>query len=155
MLSELPQTEGGSTLLKKEIDEKLADMKSRFRFVLAPLLIPVAVEVLIKPPPPTRQRAVHDLDNVLRTYLVPRVVNMFKPPSDYDFAFGISTHVSHPMPPLATRFGLTRYEAWRLPPASDDERGFICLAIVHDPCGLDDVLGKVDTKVSRVVDDLM
>lgn len=154
MLSEPPQAEGGSTLLKKEIDEKLADLQSRFRFVFEPLLAPVAVEVLIKPPPPRRQRAVHDLDNVLRTYLVPRVVDMFKPPSNYDFAFApISTH-DLSLPPLSTRFGLTRYEAWRLPPASDDERGFICLAIVHDPSGLDDVLGKVDTKVSRVVDDL-
>ena len=117
--------------------------------------MPVAVEVLIKPPPIRRQRAVHDLDNVLRTYLVPRVVDMFKPPSHYSFALAsISTHYSRPMPPLSTRFGLTRYEAWRLPPASEDEKGFICLAIVHDPCGLEDALGKLDSKVSRAVDNL-
>jgi hypothetical protein len=117
MLSEPPQTQGGSTLLKKEIDDKLADLQSRFRFVLEPLLVPVAIEVLIKPPPPSRQRAVHDLDNVLRTYLVPRVVDIFKPPSNYDFAFArLSTRASEksrPRPPLSTRFGVTRYEAWR------------------------------------------
>jgi hypothetical protein len=46
--------------------------------------VPVALEAMIKPPP-SRQNGLHDLDNVLRTYLIPRVVDILKPVSHYAY----------------------------------------------------------------------
>jgi hypothetical protein len=62
-----------------------APFQAHLGWLINPLLVPVALEVVIKPPPPTRQNGLHDLDNVLRTYLIPRVIEVLKPVSDYAF----------------------------------------------------------------------
>ena len=110
ILSEPPQVEGGSNLLKKEIEEKLLAFKARYDWLINPLLIPVALEVLIKPPPVSRQRGLHDLDNVLRTYLIPRFVDLL---SQFRILPSRSMRVvrDHHLRPgeasRATRFGLS------------------------------------------------
>jgi hypothetical protein len=86
-LSELPQVAGASDLWKKEIDDKLRAFRTQHGRTFNPLLVPVALEVVIKPPPPSRQHGLHDLDNVLRRNLIPRVVEIFNPASHYAFAF--------------------------------------------------------------------
>jgi hypothetical protein len=67
-------------------ETKLRAFQARFGWLVDPLLIPVALEVVIKPPPASRQNGLHDLDNVLRNYLIPRVVDILRPtqlpPSD-------------------------------------------------------------------------
>jgi hypothetical protein len=86
-LSELPQVDGGSTRWKQEIERKLRDFQAQWGWLVNPLLVPVALEVVIKPPPLSRQRGLHDLDNVLRSYLIPRVVEILNPVSHFSFAF--------------------------------------------------------------------
>lgn len=54
-LSELPQVTGASALWKQEIETKLRAFQARFGWLVDPLLIPVALEVVIKPPPASRQ----------------------------------------------------------------------------------------------------
>jgi hypothetical protein len=64
---------------------------------------PRAFEVVIRPPPPSRQNALHDLDNVLRNYLIPRVVAILKPISDYAFTLN-EKNLKENAPRLAERF---------------------------------------------------
>jgi hypothetical protein len=86
-LSELPQVKGASEVWRQEIDQKLRSFQAQFGRLIDPLLVPVALEVVIKPPSRSSQRGLHDLDNVLRSYLIPRVVEILKPMSHYAFAF--------------------------------------------------------------------
>jgi hypothetical protein len=147
-LSELPQSDGQSTVWKSEIRAKLGEFREKWRKLLSPLLVPVAVEVILRPPPPNRQKNVHDLDNVLRNYLLPRVAEVLQPPSDYAFTLG---DVGRDLPPLSTRIGFSRYEAWRLPPAPEGSAGFVSLAIVADITGHESVLHRIDSTIDRWV----
>jgi hypothetical protein len=147
-LTELPQNEGQSTAWKREIKTKLEEFRKKWRKLLDPLLVPVALEVIIRPPPPSRQKNIHDLDNVLRNYLLPRVAEALKPPSDYAFTLG---DIGKDLPPLSTRVGFSRYEAWRLPPAPDGSSGFVSLAIVTDLTGHDSVLNKIENTIDKWV----
>ena len=161
-LSELPQVTGASAQWEREIDSKLRVFQTHFGWLVDPLLVPVALEVVIKPPPPSRQNGLHDLDNVLRRYLIPRVVGILKPVSHYAFTLdataakespkelkigGKTIHL--PTPPASTKSGVTRYEAWRLPPAAEGEQGFVSVAIVADLIGDDDTLCEVDDAIGH------
>lgn len=153
LLDELPQERGSSDQYMATIKKEVQRFQAEFSWLLEPLLIPVALEVVIKPPPPSRTRALHDLDNVLRNYLIPQVVGIFKPPSDIAWAVNIeqlknsgSKYARHweektRSMPASTKTGLTRFEAWRLPRSEDDmSPGFVSLALVHDPSGIDSIL---------------
>jgi hypothetical protein len=138
------------------------EFQTRFGWLIDPLLVPVALEIVIKPPPPSRQDGLHDLDNVLRSYLIPRVVEILKPVSHFAFTLDVEAmrRDAHELftrradwstrfakPPASTRAGITRYEAWRLPPASEGENGFVSMAIVTDLTGHDDIFRKIDDEI--------
>ena len=163
-LSELPQEQGASTLWKQEIEEKLREFQAKWGRIVDPLLVPTALEVVIKPPPPSRERNLHDLDNVLRNYLIPRVVEILNPVSHFAFTFGESTmgqvapallanprysrrKANRSMPPASSRSGITRYEVWRLPPAEEGGVGVVSLAVVADMTGLVDTFRQIDDGV--------
>jgi hypothetical protein len=55
-LSELLQVKGASSVWEQEIKAKLRDFQARLGWLIDPLLVPVALEVVIKPPPPSRHR---------------------------------------------------------------------------------------------------
>jgi hypothetical protein len=155
-LSELPQTNGSSKIWRAEIEEKLRSFQEQFGRLINPLVVPVALEVVVKPP--HRRRGLHDLDNVLRSYLIPSVLGILNPPSDFAFTFDhpavkrvrdtelvlAGSTMRLPRPPASTRIGLTRYEAWRLPPAAENSKGFVSVAIVADMSGHGDMLGQIE-----------
>lgn len=163
LLSELPQVKGASMLWKEEIDAKLRDFQSRLGWLIDPLLVPVALEAVIKPPPPSRQNNLHDLDNVLRTYLIPRVIDILEPVSDYAFTLDeealrrdapelfsnprSSWHNGISRPPASTKAGVTRYEAWRLPPANEGSQGFVSVAVVADMTGHGNTFRQIDDEI--------
>jgi hypothetical protein len=92
------------------------------------------------------------LDNVLRDYLIPRVVEILNPVSDYAFAFQTlekRREEGRPTPPVSTRAGVARYEAWRLPPAAEGAKGFVSVAIVADMTGYADTLGRIDKQIEN------
>ena len=161
ILSELPQVDGASRRYKEEVESRLREFQTKLGWLIDPLLVPVALEVMIRPPPMTRRRGLHDLDNVLRDYLIPRVVEILKPPSDTFWAFRNDKplrrdpefyhggSVRRSMPPASTRLGVTRYEAWRLPPAGDDFTGFVSVAVVADTTGEGDVFWQIDREIER------
>lgn len=136
-LSELPQADGTSAVWKKEIDEKLRAFQSEYGWIIDPLVVPVALEVVIKPPSPSRQRGLHDLDNVLRNYLIPSVVKILKPGSRFP-----------------SQSSVTRYEAWRLPPASEGTKGFVSVAVVSDLTGHHDVFQQIDDDIEAWLESL-
>jgi hypothetical protein len=95
-------------------------------------------------------------------YLIPRVVDILKPVSHFAFTLDpemmreASGEFSDPRfdeentrakLPLSTRSGVTRYEAWRLPPADKESEGFVTVAIVTDMTGHGDVFGQIDDEI--------
>ncbi len=154
-LGELPQTRGTSRQYRAEIDRGLREFKQRYRWIMDPVIVPIAMEVVVKPPPNSRRQAIHDLDNVVRNYLLPRLFEIIKPLSDHSFTYDVEAVAKDlnlppiPRPPLSTRIGVTRYEAWRLPPAREGEKGFVSVAIAADTKGPDSTFREVDEAVDR------
>jgi hypothetical protein len=147
-LTELPQSGDQSTTWKNQINTKLEEFIKNFGRIVDPLLVPIALEVVIRPPPPSRQKNVHDLDNVLRTYLLPQVLRTLKPPSYYAFT---TADLAEETLPQSSRIGVSRYEAWRLPPASEGSNGFVSLAIVTESPGYQSGIDRINDTIDRWV----
>jgi hypothetical protein len=156
LIGELPQIHGSSDGYRAEIDQLIRAFRSRHGRLLVPLRIPVALEVIIKPPPPTRNHALHDLDNVMRTYLIPKVTELLEPLSDIAWTFDRSVIAQHDGDhggwwrnrreklPRSARVGLIRYEAWRIPRAPrDTSPGFVSAAVVSDDSGFEDSMSRI------------
>jgi hypothetical protein len=168
-LSELPQTNGASAAYKRQIREKITAFRDRYDWVLTPLVTPVALEVVVRPPPAARKRGLHDLDNVLRNYLIPHVLETLEPPADMVWALESNDRLTREYEspfgdpeddrewrdrvarmPASAKVGLTRYEAWRLPrTAEDTSPGFVSVAVVSDDMGLADVFSRIDSAIGR------
>jgi hypothetical protein len=163
-LSELPQARGSSSLWKQEIDKKLNDFKEKLGWLTSPLLVPVSLEVIVKPPPSSRQKNKHDLDNILRVYLLPKVVETLSPVSDLSFTFevdamkqavkklGLDLELNTSMrsfqtPPASTKAGVTRYEVWQLSPAAEDSMGFVSIAVIPDMIGKEDLFQQIENTI--------
>jgi hypothetical protein len=158
-LSALPQIDGASTQYKAEITRKLEEFRTKFAWLVDPLVVPVALDVVVQPPPPERRRGLHDLDNIVRDYLIPRVVETFHPVSHHSFLIDFeelerrdpglrAMWGSKPTPPKSTRSGVTRYEAWRLPPATDSD-GFVSVAVTADQLLPEDVFERIDETIQQ------
>jgi len=160
-LSELPQEKDSSKIWKTEIERKLKQFQAKHDWLFSPMLTPVALEVVIRPPAPSRIKALHDLDNVLRTYLMPKILEILQPISDHAFTVdfdALARRLNAPdvpasfaewvrarnTPPASTRIGVIRYDAWRLPPAADGEKGFVSVALVPDMTGHNGVTQRLD-----------
>ena len=159
MLDELPQADGGSKPYKEKVEEELRAFQERFGWLIEPLLVPVALEVVVKPSPPSRRRGLHDLDNVLRDYLIPKVTDVLKPISHFAWTRDDAatapekplpgTESLYTRPPPSTLIGVIRYEAWRLPPAVEGGRGFVGVAVVADSTGLGGALSRIEDDIWR------
>jgi hypothetical protein len=97
----------------------------------------------------------------LRGYLIPRVVAILNPVSDYAFTLGEENlkrdvprlaerlNLRVPRPPASTKSGVSRYEAWRLPPANEGSTGFVGVAIVVDLSGHGDIFGQIAEEIDH------
>jgi hypothetical protein len=160
LLPELPRRQGTSESYRQQVTERIRDFGRRFDWVLRPLQTPVALEVVVKPPA-RGARGRHDLDNVLRKYIIPPLVDSLQPPSDYVWTIDkeflkereqLSALWSERLArlPPSTRVGLTRFEAWRLPRTPGDRSsGFVSAALVADPSGYSDVIRRLDSALDR------
>jgi hypothetical protein len=157
-LRELPQAPGVSAAYIEQVREQLQVLRERFHRLLVPLRVPVGLEVVVKAPPPSGAHRIHDLDNMLRRYIIPGIVKTFAPPSHYSWAnesvFAPLGKDARSEPrPKSTAVGLVRMEAWRIPrSAADSSPGFVTLALVADEYGHDDTLRAVDAAVDRWCD---
>jgi hypothetical protein len=166
-VGEPPRDVGSSLFFRSQLSEAVAVFRERFKRLLTPLLIPVALEVVVKPPRSSTAHGVHDLDNLLRRYLIPVIVETFQPPSH--FLWALERHsfdslgIRQPLLQTRTRgrlpqsaaIGLIRIEAWRVPRTEDDNTpGFVSLALVADDFGYRDSVSSVDRMVDAWADSL-
>ncbi len=153
-VGELPIATGGSEVFKQNIENEIAAFKQRWDWLIDPLVIAAALEVVIRPNPATPAAVLHDLDNIVRDYLLPRIVPSFGTVSDHRWTIDFeelrrtdpdlaNSWGPDPTPPLGTKRGVTRYEAWRLPPVAG-EAGFVSVALVADMDARGDLIEQID-----------
>jgi hypothetical protein len=159
-VGELPTTPGSSDAFRKRIDAELTAFQRKWGWVITPLIVPVALEVVVRPSLTTPKGVLHDLDNIVRNYLLPKVVPRFGTVSDHrwtiDFDELKRTDLklaarwgSYSLPPKVTRDGVTRYDVWRLPPAPRGSTGFVSVALVADTDFRGNVFDQIDEQVKR------
>jgi hypothetical protein len=145
------------------IGEKLDEFQDRFAWVLKPLLHPVAMEVLVKPPPVERRVAVHDLDNLARNHLIPAVAAHLQPPFYGPWTIGRDEPPTATNPdgsyggrelrspfPKSTQIGLTRYSVFEQARESGDTNpGAVTLSLVGAESGFGEIFTRIDTVIDR------
>ncbi len=153
-LGDLPMTRGSSDSFKRSIDDEIAAFKQRWNWVISPLVIAVALEVVVRPNAATPAAVLHDLDNIVRDYLLPSIVPSFGTVTDHRWTIDFddlrrrdpdlaARWGPDPTPPPGTKWGVTRYEAWRLPPA-EGQAGFVSIALVADMDARGDTFDRID-----------
>ncbi|CAG4925629.1 RusA family crossover junction endodeoxyribonuclease [Paraburkholderia gardini] len=158
-IGELPIAAGSSGVFKQNVLNEIAAFKKRWDWLITPLVVAVALEVVIRPNPATPPAVLHDLDNIVRDYLLPGIVPEFGTVSDqrwtinFDELQRTSPEIAaawgaNPTPPPGTRSGVTRYEAWRLP-AVADEPGFVSVALIADVDGNGDRMDEIDNSIEK------
>ena len=164
-LPELPQRPGEARTYRQIIGEKLDEFQNQFASTLRPLLHPVAMEVLVKPPPLKQNPAVHDLDNLARNHLIPAVAAHLQPPFygpwELDREGRTGTHSEatqgskERFMPASTKIGLTRYTVFEQARTSDDESpGCVTLSLVGDDGGFGAIFTRIDTVIDNWEDSL-
>lgn len=153
-VGELPILTGGSSAFKQTVTDEIAAFKARWDWIINPLVVAVALEVIVRPNPKTPPSVLHDLDNIVRDYLIPGVVPAFGTVSDHRWTIDFDelrardpkfakSWGPNPTPPVGTRNGVTRYEVWRLP-AVENVPGFVSVALVADVDAKPDLMGQMD-----------
>jgi hypothetical protein len=153
-VGELPISTGGSSAFKQKVADEIAAFKTRWDWIINPLVVAVALEVIVRPNPKTPPSVLHDLDNIVRDYLIPGVVPAFGTVSDHRWTIDFDelrardpklakSWGPNPTPPVGTRNGVTRYEVWRLPTV-ENVPGFVSVALVADVDAKPDLMGQMD-----------
>ncbi|MEG3124892.1 hypothetical protein [Sphingomonas sp. GB1N7] len=163
-VGELPIATGGSSAFKQRVSDEVAAFKKRWDWIINPLVIAVALEVVVRPNPKTPPAVLHDLDNIVRDYLIPGIVPAFGTVSDQRWTIDFDelrerdptlakSWGPNPTPPAGTRNGVTRYEVWRLP-AVEGKPGFVSVALVSDMDAKGDLMDQMDEHISEWRDNL-
>jgi hypothetical protein len=159
-IGELPTKPGTSDAFVQHVDQQVKAFKAKWDWLIDPLVVPIALEVVVRPAPSTPKAILHDLDNVVRDYLIPKIVPTFGTVTDHRWTIDFEDlKRSNPdlatrweadgMPPKGTRPGVVRYEAWRLPPAKRKAQGFVSVAMVATDGFVADRFYKMDCDVER------
>jgi hypothetical protein len=163
-VGELPIATGGSSAFKQKVADEIAAFKNRWDWIISPLVVAVALEVVVRPNPKTPPAVLHDLDNIVRDYLISGIVPAFGTVSDQRWTIDFAELRArdpkladawgpNPTPPAGTRNGVTRYEVWRLP-AVEGEPGFVSVALVADIDAKGDLMDQMDEHISEWRDKL-
>jgi hypothetical protein len=158
-VGELPIATGGSSTFRQKVSDEIAAFKKRWDWVISPLVVAVALEVVVRPNPKTPPAVLHDLDNIVRDYLIPGIVPAFGTVSDQRWTIDFAELRArdpkladawgpNPTPPAGTKNGVTRYEVWRLP-AVEDEPGFVSVALVADIDAKGDLMEQMDDHIGE------
>lgn len=158
-VGELPIATGGSSVFKQKVTDEIAAFKKRWDWIIDPLVVAVALEVVVRPNAKTPRAVLHDLDNIVRDYLIPGIVPAFGTISDQRWTIDFDelrtrdpkladAWAPNPTPPAGTKNGVTRYEVWRLP-AVEDEPGFVSVALVADTDATGDIMQQVDECIEQ------
>lgn len=159
VLNELPSRSGESTEYVSAVEQAVAQFHKKYSWIITPLLVPIAIEVAVKPAPVSRRASSNDLDNVAKNFLIPAVVKEFQPLSDIawiSLAQRSSKTDSHATVrgeskrklPVSARVGITRYDVVEIPrDQSDDDRGYVIMSIAADPIGYNGIFNRVDSAI--------
>lgn len=79
----LPLASGGSAAFKECVKVEIAAFKKRWDWVISPLVLPVGLEVIVRLDGKTPPGVLHDLDNIVRDYLIPGIVPAFGTVTEY------------------------------------------------------------------------
>ena len=156
-VGELPIATGGSSAFRQKVADEITAFKKRWDWIINPLVVAVALEVVVRPNPKTPASVLHDLDNIVRDYLIPGIVPAFGAVSDHRRTIDFDelrtrdpklamSWGPNPTPPAGTKNGVTRYEVWRLP-AVENEPGFVSVALVADMDAKPDLMGQMDQSI--------
>lgn len=160
---ELPITPGSSKPFKERVASEVKAFKERWAWIIDPLEVAVGLEVIVRPNPNTPPDVLHDLDNIVRDYLIPEIVPTFKTVSDplwlVDWTAMEKANVnsgskawsllrSTPRLPASTKSGVTRYEVWRLP-AVVGQPGILSVALTADIDGRGDLIDRIQRHVKE------
>lgn len=154
-LGELPSRTGESEAFKQKIDEALEDFQNRWGWLITPLVVPVGLQVIVQPNALVTVGTQHDLDNIVRDYLLPKIVPKFGTVSDHKWTIDFDEMKRtapdaaklwgpNPLPPKGTKDGVTGYEVWRLPPG---QPGFVSVTMTAQPDFEGDLMQRVDAKI--------
>jgi hypothetical protein len=162
-LGGLPIASGESARFKQDLAAEILRFQQRWNWIISPLVIAVGIEVLVRPSPDTPPSVLHDLDNIVRDYLLPSIIPSFGTVSDSRWTIDLAELrksnpklaadlAMNPTPPAGTKSGVTRYEAWRLPPVAG-EPGFVSVALTGDLDGRSDLMSRMDASIKRWSDE--
>jgi hypothetical protein len=159
-LGELPARSGESSAFKARIDAALDDFEQRWGWLIRPLVVSVGLQVIVQPNSSTAPGTRHDLDNVVRNYLLPKIVAKFGTVSAHVWTVDLEEMArvapelaarwgAEPKPPKGSKAGVTGYEVWQLPPAPAGEPGFVSVSLTAQPNHEGDLMERVDLKIRR------
>jgi hypothetical protein len=159
-LGELPARTGDSSLFKARIDAALEDFERRWGWLIRPLVVSVGLQVIVQPNASTPAGTQHDLDNIVRDYLLPRIVAKFGTVSahvwtvDFEEMARVAPELAarwsaEPKPPKGSKPGVTGFEVWQLPPAPAGAPGFVSVSLTAQPNFEGDLMERVDLKIRR------
>jgi Holliday junction resolvase RusA-like endonuclease len=158
-LDTLPQRPGDSEHYKAHITTQLEAFQRQFRWIVEPLLTPVAMQVIVRPPYTRNSSVLHDLDNVVRDYLVPQFTQALKPPTNVLLTLDLEAHSRHTSEgtnrwpgrlgsvPKSANVGLTKYQAWRMQNSDAKAEGFVSVALVADAHNSTDFFRHIDSVI--------
>lgn len=158
-IGELPIAKGSTEQFKKNLKGAIDKFKLEWDWLVMPLMIPVGLEVVVRPSPNTPKGVLHDLDNIVRDYLLPEITPAFDTVTDHKFLIDFeelkktdprlaASWGPNPLPPAGTRSGVTRYEVWRIP-ASTSEPGFLSVAMVAEDYDTKNLLATIDETIDK------
>ena len=153
LLQELPSKPGTSKQYIADVNAQIGRFYQTWRWVLKPLQIPLALQVITRPSPsPDKVPPKNDLDNVVRNYVIPTIIETFAPPSDFAWARDLSgmsekdaAWWTERRKGIPAQPQVRRYEAWRLP--VDGTRGFVSVSLVPDIGDLHGPLMRIDEAI--------
>ena len=161
-MGDLPIAPGSSGAFKRRVEEEIAAFKERWDWIISPLVIAVALEVVVRPEcrnatssaarlgqhraglPFAQNHTV--VQHGHRSSLDNRLYRTLPTRSQTRGPVG-----PNPTPPPGTKQGVTRYEAWRLPPVAG-EAGFVSVALVADMDARGDKFDRIDEWASKWAD---
>ena len=157
---ELPITPGSSAGFIAHVDQQVKAFAKRWERFIKPLAVPVGVQVVVRPAPATPKGVLHDLDNIVRDYVLPKVIPTFDTVTAHRWTVDLNElrridpklarrWEAERGPPKGTRAGVTHYEVWRLPPAASGSTGFVSVSLVAGRNYGADTFRDIDELIER------